>query len=102
MIFKNLEMVKEYPDWFLNKTLSLRIYRTHDKPKKGEKICYRWHFGYMECKECKKLVMEPLFCRLVRECPYFLYWNPLGTCGAKCELALAKKLHKRIIMISKE
>jgi hypothetical protein len=58
--------------------------------------------GYMSCKECKKQVMEPLFYRLIRECPYFLYWNPLGTCGAKCELALAKKLGKRIIEIEDE
>jgi hypothetical protein len=84
MEFENLEMVKEYPKWFLNRTLPLRVYRTHDEPKKGEKITYRWHFGYPE------KVIKP-FCPLIETTIYWgephwtehegfwLWWLPFTT-----------------------
>jgi hypothetical protein len=41
--------------------------------------------------------MAPLFYKLLRECPVFIYWNPLGTCGVNCEYEIAKQEHKQIV-----
>lgn len=84
MEFDNLEMVKEYPGWFMKGTLPLRIYCTHDEPKNEEKIAYRWHFGYP-----KKFIK--IFCPLIETTPFwgeqhwteqegfYLWWIPTVT-----------------------
>lgn len=64
MRFDNLELVKEYPNWFLNKTKALRVYRTSEKDKYGKVLSYRYHIGYPE------EFIKP-FCPLIETTPFW-------------------------------
>lgn len=63
MLFENLELIHEYPGWFLQRTKPLRIYKTTSTNKDGTKS-YRLHFGYPE------EFIKP-FCPLIESTPFW-------------------------------
>ena len=64
MLFENLELVKEYPGFFLRRTKPLKVYRTHEVAKSGKPTSYRYHFGYPE------ELVKP-FCPLLETTPFW-------------------------------
>ena len=80
--------------------LDFEVVNPADYSKEARELTTRAGGGWLSCEVCREEVMEPLFYRLLRECHYVVYRNPLNICGVRCEVDLARKLGRLVFELS--
>lgn len=49
------------------------------------------------CEDCMKHAMRPIFFKQIKRCTIFVIWNPIDSCGIRCELHKAWELGKKVL-----
>lgn len=58
------------------------------------------HPTHSDCRQCMREIMIPVFFKAIAKCTLFVIWNPVNSCGIRCELHKAWELNKPVKKLS--